>query len=272
MRALLIAAVLLGLTTGPALAQTPSTIVPSKATRTKQFARLPYWDGLWLTENDQSTIGGLSEVAEEARAKGERPRVQVMKLIGPFAPWNEVGKARLAEHRKTQGNRKANGWGYPMMMNGAAPIQFLITPEETLIINAYRDVRHIHTDGRKHPAEEDLWPTVWGDSVGHWEGDTLVVDTISVKEPAIFFHAAPPLSDQAQYAERIRMVGKDRIEVEMIITDPVTLTGPWKSHLAFVRAVGFDRMIHMEFENDRTVFDGDNNTIAPPKDEKPDQK
>jgi hypothetical protein len=268
MRAILLAATLLAVAAAPALAQK----TPSPASRAKQFAKLPYWDGLWLTENDQTTIGGLSEVQQAAREKGEKPKVAVMKLIAPFAPWNEEGKRRVAEVRKTSGNRKADGWGYPMMMNGAAPIEFLITPEEVLIINAYRDVRHIYTDGRKHPPEEDRWPTVWGDSVGHWEGDTLVVDTISVKNPNVYFHGGPPLSEDADYAERIRMVGKDRIEVEMTITDPVTLTGPWKSQLAFVRATGFDRMIHMEYENDRTVIDGDKGTIDAPRDEKPDQR
>ncbi|MBT2186714.1 hypothetical protein [Sphingobium nicotianae] len=265
-RAALLGGVLLCALAAPALADPASP-----AARARQFAKLPYWDGLWLTENDQTTIGGLSEVQEAAKATGEKPKVHPMKLIAPFAPWNEEGKRRLAEVRKTQGNRKADGWGYPMMMNGAAPIEFLITPEETLIINGYRDVRHIYTDGRKHPAPDDRWPTVWGDSVGHWEGDTLVVDTISVKNPNVYFHGGPPLSDDADYAERIRMVGKDRIEVEMVITDPTTLTGPWKSQLAFVRATGFDRMIHMEYDNDRTVFDGDNNTIAPPRDEQPAQ-
>jgi hypothetical protein len=49
------------------------------------------------------------------------------------------------------------------------------------------------------------------------------------------------------------------------ITDPVTLTGPWTVKVAYERAEGFDRMIQMDFENDRTGFDGEVNTIEPPK-------
>lgn len=42
----------------------------------------------------------------------------------------------------------------------------MITPEETLIVNMYRDVRHVYTDGRSHTPEDERWVTIWGDSVG----------------------------------------------------------------------------------------------------------
>ena len=258
----IMAAMLLAAGIGPARAETPSA-----ETRTEQFAKLPYWDGLWLTEGDVSTIGGFAEAILEARESGGgNPYLKIMKLNGFDAPWSAEGKARYEAERKVSGHRKADGWGYPMMMNAAAPIQFLITPEEVIVINAYRDVRHIRTDGKGHPPEDDLWPTVWGDSAGHWEGDTLVVDTIMVKNPNDYFHGAPPLSDQAHYVERIRLVDPDTIEDEITIEDPVTLARPWKATLRFHHAQGFDRMIHDTYDNDRTGFDGESSTIEPPKD------
>jgi hypothetical protein len=259
-----LAAALLGACAASVGAQT----APSPKAREAQFAKLPYWDGLWLSEHLETTIGGIPTELLEAREAG-KPAAFRMALTGAGAPWNEEGKARQAERAKTGGNRKAMGWGYPMMMNSNAPILFLITPEETLIINAYRDVRHIYTDGRGHPPEEDRWPTAWGDSIGHWEGDTLVVDTIAVKNPNLFFHGAPPLSEEAHYVERLRMSGPDRIEGEITITDPKTLTRPWTVKLAYGRAKGFDRMISIEYENDRTGFDGTSNTIEPDKGGKP---
>jgi hypothetical protein len=237
---------------------------PSARARAETFAKLPYWDGLWLSENLETSIGGISSEVLEARETGRAASFR-MELTGAGAPWNAEGKARQAERAKTGGNRKANGWGYPMMMNSNAPIQFLVTPEETLIINAYRDVRHVYTDGRGHPPEEDRWPTAWGDSIAHWEGDTLVIDTVAVKNPNIYFHGAPPLSEDAHYVERLRKSGPDRIEGEIVITDLRTLTGPWTVKLAYVRARGFDRMISIEYENDRTGFDGTSNTIEPDK-------
>lgn len=247
--ATLFAAVLFAAIAAPAAAET----------RAEAFAKLPYWDGQWLTENNTTSIGGFGD-AQIAAQVGEEAKAVNRSLWGFDAPWNEEGKRRVAERMKLP-PRKADGWGYPMMMNGAPPIQFLITPEEVLVINAYRDVRHIRTDGKGHPSEDDLWPTVWGDSVGHWEGDTLVVDTIAVTNPNHYFHSAPTLSEEAHYVERIRMVSPDRIELEITITDPVTLTGPWTNSIAYVRAEGFDRMIHEDYSNDRTQYDENGGTI-----------
>jgi hypothetical protein len=153
-----------------------------------------------------------------------------------------------------------------MMMDGAAPLQFLITPEETMIVNLYRDLRHVYTDGRSHPAEEDRWPTPWGDSVGHWDGDTLVIDTVSVQYPPDYFFSSPALSESAHYIERLRMVSPDRIESEMTIEDPSVLSKPWVMKLAYVRQPALDRLVHNAYDNDRSEVDGDTFTIAPPKD------
>lgn len=252
----------------PALGQEGVPKPDTPQVRQAKFARLPYWDGMWIGEHLATNIGGISKEFLEAREKGEPPPRNIMSLNGFGAPWNEEGKRRQAERAKTGGNRKAMGWGYPGMMSSNAPIQFLFTPEEVLIINAYRDVRHIYTDGRPHPPADDLWPTVWGDSVGHWEGDTLVIDTVAVRNPNMFFHGGPPLSDDAHYVERLRKTGPDRIEGTFTITDPTTLTQPWVVQVAYKRAEGFDRMISIDFENDRTGSDSEGvNTIEPPKDE-----
>ena len=60
--------------------------------------------------------------------------------------------------------------------------QWRVTPEETTFISTVGAVRHIYTDGRPHPPKDELWPTLMGDSIGHWEGDTLVVDTIATRK------------------------------------------------------------------------------------------
>ncbi|HEU4652155.1 MAG TPA: hypothetical protein VFS49_12150, partial [Croceibacterium sp.] len=131
----------------------------------------------------------------------------------------------------------------------------------------YNETRHIYTDGRDHPPADDLWPTVTGNSIGRWEGETLVIDTIMVTNPNEFFQGGPPLSEQAHYVERIRLDG-DKLHDEFTIEDPVTLSAPWVARLTLVRDEGFDRMIQVDWNNDRTGTDGDTNTIEPPADER----
>lgn len=249
---LLAAATLIG---GPAIARTP-------AERAAAFAKLPDWGGYWITENDETSIGGLAQRAVDAQTTGVESARPVMSLFGFAAPWNEEGKKRQAAARAL-GGRKAEGWGYPVMMNAAAPLQFVITPEEVLIVNAYRDVRHVYTDGRKLPGPDDSWPTVWGESVGRWEGDTLVIETIQVKNPNYYFHGAPPLSDNARYVERLRRISPTQIENDVTIEDPTTLTGPWKAKVMYALAEGFDRMISIEYDNDRTDYEGGSGSIKP---------
>jgi hypothetical protein len=213
----------------------------------------PDWKGFWIGEGLTAEISGFP-------GRGANYR-----LLGQDAPWSAEGRARFEAAGRRGADSKANGWGFPLMMNSAAPLQFLITPAETLIINVYRDVRHVYTDGRSHPADEDRWATTWGDSVGHWEGDTLVIDTVSVRNPNRYFFSSPPLSEQAHYVERLRMAGPDRIEGVMTIEDPVTLTRPWVVNLAYTRATGLDRLIHDDYDNDRSEVEGGLFTIAPPK-------
>ena len=223
--------------------------------RTEAFSKLPYWPGIWIFE--PSFDVGISGFSDNRNG----PRV----LMDPASPWNEVGRQRMKDMALVQGTRKAPGWGYPMMMTSASPLQFLITPEETLIINMYQETRHVYTDGRDHPKAEDRWPTTWGDSVGHWEGDTLVIDTVSVREPNKYFQMTPPLTDDAHYTERLRMTAPDRIEIEFTIEDPAVLSAPLVAKTAYKRSPNLDRLMHDAFENDRSEVDGNTFTIAPPQ-------
>jgi hypothetical protein len=226
---------------------------------------LPFWPGYWVASDQAGTaISGISRRGNTADEAADP--VDSLAIWANNAPWNEEGRRRIAEVGRTQGGRKGLGWGYPLMMNSATPIQFLITPEEVLIINAYNEARHVYTDGRGHPPAEDLWPTVTGHSIGRWEGQTLVIETMMVTNPNEFFQGGPPLSEEARYVERIWLDG-DRLRAEMTIEDPVTLSAPWKARLAWVRDEGFDRMIQVDWNNDRTGTDGEFNTIEPSADE-----
>ena len=247
----------------------PAVADQDQVSRGASLDQLPYWPGYWVGADQAGTpISGINRPADGSVLAP--PTNDVVAIWGNNAPWSEEGQRRVAEALRSMGGRKGLGWGYPLMMTSPTPFQVLITPEEVLIVNAYNEVRHIYTDGRDHPPADDLWPSVTGNSVGHWEGDTLVVDTIMVTNPNEFFQGAPPLSEQAHYVERIRLDG-EKLRAEMTIEDPVTLSGPWKSRLSWVRDVGFDRMIQVDWNNDRTGSDGENNTIEPPADERESQ-
>jgi hypothetical protein len=105
--------------------------------------------------------------------------------------------------------------------------------------------RRIFTDGRKHPGSDDLNPSYMGHSIGHWEGGTLVVDTVGFNDnrkgkkwqPEPGQREAPfPRSEQMHMTERMRLTDQNTFEDDMTIDDPETLTKPWVIDLAWSRS------------------------------------
>jgi hypothetical protein len=132
-------------------------------------------------------------------------------------------------------NRSANCVppGMPGIMGWPYPIEFLYSPGQvTIAIESDSQVRRIYTDGRKHPADPD--PAFNGDSIGHWEGDTLVVDTVALN-PTTEIAPGVGHSDQARITERVRKIGPDLLEVVTTVTDPKVLTAPWTTTRHFIR-------------------------------------
>lgn len=225
-------------------------------------ATLQGWQGVWIAENMEIGINGRD-------VPGKSFIISVMKFIGQNAPWNDEGWRRFEERISPGlfGTLKNHGWGFPMMMSSPAPFTFVIAPWETAIISQYREIRHVYTDGRSHPAEEDRWPNEWGDSIGCWDGDTLTIETTNVKYSPNFNFLSPPISEQAHFIERLRLASPGRIESDVTVIDPETLEEPWRLKLAYVRHASVERLVHAgdTFDNDRTSVEGDKLSIAPPR-------
>lgn len=220
--------------------------------------QLPDWSGVWFTE-----VGAKVQISGFPTAGQAPGPVPLIPLLNPEGTWTDEARATLVGRFSQGAAGKAYAWGFPMMMVGATPIEFFVTPRETLIVTVYRDLRQVMTDGRPLSAPEDRWVTAWGESIGHWEGDTLVIETVAVRQPNLFF-ISPPFSENAHYTERLRKVGPDRIEGEMVIDDPASLMQPWTIRLAFVRAEGVDRLVYDTFANDRNQLVDGVYAILPP--------
>ena len=186
-------------------------------------------------------------------------------LLAKHLPYNAAWEAKYQAARKAAGPRtgKECGFYFPGVMEGPWPFEMLVTPEETAIIFAGREVRHIYTDQRKHPEPDDIWPTPWGDSIGHWEGKTLVVDTISVASKGI---GAMMVSPDVRFLERIRRVSRDELVDQLTIEDPVSLTHATTLTVRYKRVTSIDRMVHGDCtENDRNPVVNGEITLEPPK-------
>ena len=87
----------------------------------------------------------------------------------------------------------------------------------------------VHTDGRPHKKPEDLEPLYNGDQTARWDGDTLVIDTISIDERTWINQSGWFHSDQAHVIERLRRPSMNYLEYQYTVEDPKVLTKPWTS-------------------------------------------
>jgi hypothetical protein len=117
-------------------------------------------------------------------------------------------------------------------------MEILFTPGRVTMLGESdgNRLRRIYTDGRPHPDDPD--PTFHGHSIGHWEGDALVVDTVGVRPQAfiaISEAAGVPNNGDMRVIERIHLADKDILHVDLEIIAPKVLTKPWKTTRIFFR-------------------------------------
>jgi len=142
--------------------------------------------------------------------------------------------------------------GMPAMMMAMFPMEVLQTPGQiTIIEEAYNQVRRIYLNEKQIPVD-DAEPGFWGHSVGHWQGDTLVVNTVGIKEEVRFRDT--PHSPEMQIDERIRMLSKDIFEDQVTVTDPQYLTQPWKFTWKYLRKPGY-KILEYVCESNREYQD-----------------
>jgi hypothetical protein len=122
--------------------------------------------------------------------------------------------------------------GLPRIYLHPFPMQIVQTPAEVLLLFEYDSIRHqIFTDGRAH--DTTLGPQWMGDSVGHWEGNTLVADTVNFNDKTWLDRIGHPHSDALHVVERFRRKDHDHLELDITIEDPKAYTKPWTTHIEF---------------------------------------
>ncbi len=144
----------------------------------------------------------------------------------PYQPWvaAKLQSMSRAERQLSSAQVTCRPLGVPgMFTNNPYPHQIVMKPGLFVhLIESNNNWRVVHTDGRPHKAKEDFEPLFNGDETARWEGDTLVVDTISLDERN--WH-----SDALHVIERLRRPSRNYLEYQYSLEDPKVLTKPWTS-------------------------------------------
>ena len=147
-------------------------------------------------------------------------------------------------------------WGYTRAMQTSYPVEFVHTVKRFAILFESNNVFHVvATDGRDHP--KNLDPSWMGNSVGRWDGDTLVVDTIGFNGKTWLDTAEHVHSDALHVVERIRFLDPDRLEYEITFEDPKIYAKPFKNTRVFIRMRPGDELMEWWcMENNKSLMDG----------------
>ena len=145
----------------------------------------------------------------------------------PFQPWAaDLHRQRVADNSKDNPDAHCLPMGLMQFHNHGEPRKMIQTPQVIVILyEANAGLRQIFTDGRTLPKDADPW--WYGYSTGHWEGDTLVVQTAGFRDLGWLDVEGSPLTDAAHVTERFRRPDFGHLEIEVTIDDPKAYTKPW---------------------------------------------
>jgi hypothetical protein len=165
----------------------------------------------------------------------------------PLQPWAEV----LAEQDENDPNLRCLPHAPSRMWVHFVMRKIIQTPDSLTILDEYMgQYRQIFLDGRPLPKAPE--PMFKGYSVGRWEGDTLVVETIGIKENW-FNGQGYPLTEQARIIERIRRVDYANLEVEVTVDDPKAYTKRWTRTIKLVLVLDMDLFEYICNENEKDL-------------------
>lgn len=116
--------------------------------------------------------------------------------------------------------------------------EYLFSPGRVTMLIESGEVRRIYTDGRPHPRAAELYQTLVGHSIGHWEGDTLVVDTIGMRSEAEISIAGLHVTRRTHLVERIHRKDANTMQIDTTVTDPDIFSRPYRYTLLFDRVPG----------------------------------
>ncbi|BBC74382.1 conserved hypothetical protein [Altererythrobacter sp. B11] len=209
-----------------------------------ELEALPDWGGIWFLER-----GGARPAPPELKGQ----------YLADYQAWRQQVQANDGVVPRARSN--CSPPGMPGIMRLAQyPYEFIFAPGRvTINQEAWMQTRTIWTDGRTHP--EDLDPTFMGHSIGHWEGDTLVVDTVGILDELEITDGAGH-SPQFHLVERIHLdpANPDLLVNEMRMEDPEALAAPYEVKATY-RRDRYGELIEFQCsENNRNPVDENGHT------------
>jgi hypothetical protein len=207
----------------------------------------PSLSGVW-------EIPYVPDMSKNSRAAPGATPAQIGPGALPFTAWGEQ-EFKNYDPSKFDYTAHCLPMGWTRQMNTPMPVEIMQEPNRIAILfEAWQTFKVIPTDGRDHPKNVD--ETWMGNSVGRWEGDTLVIDTIGLNDKTRLDTIGHPHSNQLHVVEKLTRTDPMHIAYEVTVTDPKAYKEPFQNKRVFTLKPDWELMEYSCEENNKEVTEG----------------
>jgi hypothetical protein len=205
-----------------ALALVPMVVEAQRPASGEGNGATPDFSGVWRTINPPAAPR-VNTTLRWVPRDGELPPFNAEYL----EKYKKVLASRESGSEETEPVARCLPPGMPYFMLAQYGLEIVQTRDKVALFSEWMDTyRRIYVDGRKMP--DDFDPSYNGYSTGRWEGDTLVVETVNLRDDTVLDRYGSPHSDAMRIVERIRLVEPNVLEDRITVTDPKAFTKPWE--------------------------------------------
>jgi len=214
----------------------------------------PDFSGMWFANVPSRDACRTGDCIQEERMAMEQMNMG-RKLQGglPYTEWSkEQMKVRGANGGREDPHTYCKPPNFPRAWTLPQYLKIVQTPKLMVILHEFNAAyREIYMDGRPLPSDPN--PTWNGYSVGHWEGDVLVIETSGIRDDMWLDVQGSPITESAKVTERLKRLNFGLMQVQITVDDPKAYTKPWTVTIEMAAQVDTPMIEEICMDNERDV-------------------
>ena len=214
----------------------------------------PDFSGIWFANVPAKDYCKEKDCIQEERMAREQINLGIKMKDGlPYTEWSRQQMVkRRAHHGRSDPHTYCKPPNFPRAWTLPQHTKIIQTPEEMVMLHEFNAAyREVYLDGR--PLPENPNPTWNGYSTGHWEGDTLVIETNGIRDDMWLDIQGSPITEAAHLTERLTRPSFGLMQVEIGVNDPKAYTRPWSVTIEMAIQVDTQMLEEICLDNEQDV-------------------